>query len=54
MHDVIEIQLAHRVGNAVSQAYNHAQYLDYCIKMMQEWTDFIDGLKNHPFKIKKI
>lgn len=44
-HDAIEIQLAHRVGNAVSQAYNHAQYLDYRIKMMQEWADFIDGLR---------
>jgi integrase len=46
MHDAIEIQLAHRVGNAVSQAYNHAQHLDYRIKMMQEWSDFIDGLRN--------
>lgn len=46
MHDAIEIQLAHRVGNAVSQAYNHAQHLDYRVKMMQEWADFIDGLRN--------
>ena len=45
MHDAIEIQLAHRVGNSVSQAYNHAQHLDYRIKMMQEWSDFIDGLR---------
>ena len=46
MHDAIEIQLAHRVGNAVSQAYNHAQHLDYRIKMMQEWSDFIDSLRS--------
>ena len=45
-HDAIEIQLAHRVGNAVSQAYNHAQYLEYRTKMMQEWSDFIDSLRN--------
>ncbi|WP_353164047.1 tyrosine-type recombinase/integrase [Acinetobacter guillouiae] len=45
MHDAIEIQLAHTVGNAVSQAYNHAQHLEYRIKMMQEWSDFIDGLR---------
>lgn len=45
-HDAIEIQLAHRVGNAVSQAYNHAQHLDYRVKMMQEWSDFIDSLRN--------
>ena len=46
MHDAIEIQLAHTVGNSVSQAYNHAQHLDYRTKMMQEWSDFIDGLRN--------
>lgn len=46
MHDAIEVQLAHTVGNAVSQAYNHAQHMDYRIKMMQEWSDFIDSLRN--------
>lgn len=46
MHDAIEIQLAHTVGNSVSQAYNHAQHLDYRTKMMQEWADFIDGLRS--------
>lgn len=46
MHDAIEIQLAHTVGNAVSQAYNHAQHLDYRTKMMQEWANFIDGLRD--------
>ena len=45
MHDAIEIQLAHTVGNAVSQAYNHAQHLEYRTKMMQEWSDFIDSLR---------
>ena len=46
MHDAIEIQLAHTVGNAVSQAYNHAQHLEYRAKMMQEWSDFIDSLRD--------
>lgn len=45
MHDAIEIQLAHTVGNSVSQAYNHAQHLDYRVKMMQDWSDFIDSLR---------
>ncbi|MFG0635312.1 tyrosine-type recombinase/integrase [Acinetobacter soli] len=52
IHDAIEIQLAHRVGNAVSQAYNHAQHLDYRVKMMQEWSDFIDHLRIIPFSKK--
>ena len=45
MHDAIEIQLAHTVGNAVSQAYNHAQHLERRTIMMQDWADFIDGLR---------
>lgn len=45
-HDAIEVQLAHKTGNAVSQAYNHAQHLEYRTKMMQEWSDFIDSLRN--------
>ncbi|WP_374531740.1 tyrosine-type recombinase/integrase [Acinetobacter sp.] len=55
MHDAIEVQLAHKVGNAVSQAYNHAQHMDYRIKMMQEWSDFIDSLRNNviPFPKQK-
>ena len=56
MHDAIEIQLAHTVGNAVSQAYNHAQHMDYRIKMMQKWSDFIDTLRNNliPFPKSKL
>jgi integrase len=45
MHDAIEIQLAHTVGNAVSSAYNHAQHLDYRRKMMQDWADYLDELR---------
>lgn len=50
LHDAIEVQLAHKTGNAVSQAYNHAQHLKYRINMMQEWSDFIDELKKTNFK----
>lgn len=46
LHDAIEIQLAHTVGNSVSQAYNHAQHLEYRTNMMQEWSDYIDSLRN--------
>ena len=55
-HDAIEVQLAHKTGNAVSQAYNHAQHLQYRTKMMQEWSDFIDSLRTNiiPFKKSKV
>jgi len=43
-HEVIETQLAHSVGNAVSQAYNRAKYLDERVEMMQWWSDYLDNL----------
>ena len=56
LHDAIEVQLAHKTGNAVSQAYNHAQHLQYRTKMMQEWANFIDSLRANiiPFKKSKV
>jgi integrase len=43
--DVIEAQLAHEEKNAVRAAYNRARYLPERIQMMQEWADWLDGLK---------
>lgn len=43
--DWIERQLSHDHRDAVRAAYNHAQYLPERKKMMQAWSDFLDGLK---------
>ena len=43
LHDHIELQLAHAQRNAVSAAYNHAQYLKPRAKMMQDWADFLEA-----------
>jgi integrase len=43
--DVMEIQLAHLVGDETERAYNKAQFLDQRRKMMQEWADHLDMLK---------
>ena len=37
-HDVVELQLSHVVGNAVSRAYNRAERLDERRAMMQRWS----------------
>jgi len=37
--DVIERQLAHKEGNAIKGAYNHARHLPERIKLMQHWAD---------------
>ena len=41
-YDVIETQLAHSVGNSVSQAYNRAKYLDERVELMQWWSDYLE------------
>ncbi|MDX8397540.1 MAG: tyrosine-type recombinase/integrase [Mariprofundaceae bacterium] len=44
--DVIERQLAHKEGNAIKAAYNHARHLPERIAMMQQWADYLDDLSN--------
>lgn len=44
-HEVVDRQLAHSHRNSVDAAYDRAQFLDERKKMMQEWADYIDGLK---------
>lgn len=43
--DVIELQLAHAERNKVRAAYNKAQRLAERRKMMQVWSDYLDGLR---------
>lgn len=43
--EVIEHQLAHRVPDALGTAYNRTKFLMERRKMMQEWADYLDGLK---------
>ncbi len=55
LHDHIELQLAHSKRNAVSAAYDHAIYLEPRSRMMQDWADYLDAIRNGadivPFKI---
>jgi len=44
--DLIEIQLSHSQANKVRAAYNHAEYLQERISMMQEWSNYLDSLQN--------
>lgn len=51
--DVIEAQLAHSERNAVRAAYNHAVYMDERRKMMQDWADYLDSLRENEKLNKK-
>ncbi len=44
-HEWVEMQLAHKLGG-VAGVYNRAEYLDQRTKMMQDWADYLDELKN--------
>lgn len=42
---IIEHQLAHKVPDALGQAYNRTKFLDQRKTMMQQWADYLDELK---------
>jgi integrase len=44
-HEHIEIQLAHAPRNQVSASYNHAKYLSQRARMMQDWSNYLDAVK---------
>lgn len=46
-HDVVDRQLAHAPRNKVDAAYDRSKYLDERCRMMQEWADYLDDVKNH-------
>jgi integrase len=49
--DYIEHQLAHAVRDANGRAYNRTTHLDGRRKMMQQWADYLDDLRNSNQKV---
>ncbi len=45
-HEVIEAQLAHLTGTSTSRAYNRSIHLPKRRKMMQEWADYLELIRN--------
>jgi len=44
--DVIEHQLAHRVPDALGEAYNRTKFIKQRKEMMQVWADYLERLKS--------
>lgn len=44
-HDVIEAQLAHAGYDKIRAVYNRAEYMEERRRLMQEWADYLDGLR---------
>ena len=43
--DLIELQLAHKERNKVRAAYNRAERLAERVKLMRDWSNYLDKLK---------
>ena len=43
--DLIEHQLAHKVRDPLGRAYNRTKHIEERRRMMQRWSDYLDGLK---------
>jgi len=52
--DWIERQLAHGERDHVRAAYNHAEFLPERRKMMQEWADYLDGLRTQAEPVESV
>jgi len=42
--DIIEKQLSHEERNSIRRAYNHAEYLEQRVKLIQWWSNYLEGL----------
>jgi len=40
--EVIEVQLAHKVGSRVAQAYNRAKYLEQRRELLEWWGEWLE------------
>jgi len=45
--DVIERQLAHVEANKIRGAYNHAEYMDKRVELLQWWSNYLEELMNN-------
>jgi len=45
-HEHIELQLAHSDRDGVSAAYNFAKHLPQRAKMLEDWANYLDAIKN--------
>ena len=41
---VIEAQLAHKVRDALGNAYNRTSHIEQRRRMMQRWADYLDAI----------
>lgn len=50
---VIEAQLAHAVKDSLGRAYNRTEFADQRRRMLQQWADYLDKLRDGPDVIRR-
>ena len=48
--EILELQLAHKIPGPLGDTYQRARFLDQRRRLMQEWADYIDGLRESASK----
>ncbi len=49
-HEVVDRQLAHAQRNKIDAAYDRAKFLEERTKMMQEWADYLETIRDRSLK----
>ena len=42
---ILELQISHKVADALGRAYNRTAFLDERVAFMQQWADYLDRLR---------
>jgi integrase len=51
LQELIDIQLAHVIGDAQRRAYDRVKFLEFRIALMDAWGEFLEGLRQRPGKV---
>jgi integrase len=54
LQELIDLQLAHVLGNAQRQSYDRVKFLKFRVVLMDVWGDFINELRQRPAKVTKL
>lgn len=52
--DLLEMHISHKMKTPLGRTYARMEYIDDRRKMMQEWADYLDGLKTGNIRLGKV
>jgi len=52
--DLLEMHISHKMKTPLGRTYARMEYIDDRRRMMQEWADYLDGLKTGNIRLGKV